>query len=394
MPSDTHSSRRRPSRPKRNRLVLAAVAVAFVVLGYFIAIAWPSAHPVADNMRAKARGDAISSIASVPSPTTSPTQPRVTPSHIPRQSPKPTPSASLSTAAARSSATSACGRTYTSRSESWPNCSNTGMPPGIALRHRSGDITIARSGTVIDDVYLTGSLDIYANNVTIENSTIHSSGWWGIFQRPGYSGLRVLHDTITGNVAYGPDSGGEDTGVWSLGRSATIAYNNISEFGANISVIAGHVYNNFLHDEQAFGSEGIGGCNPLPRPIPERCYNHSDSFGLDAGHHIMLRHNTILEAPIPGADAAVELDEDLGTVSHVTVTDNFLAGGNYCTYAASNIDAAPSMYIVYTDNAFSTLYYPDCGYFGAVAYWNSAGKGNVWSGNYWADGRRAGRRVR
>ena len=63
---------------------------------------------------------------------------------------------------------------------------------------------ITQSGTVINGVDLTGSIDVWANNVTIENSVIRSSNWWGINQRSGYHGLRVLHCTIVGLPGQGP----------------------------------------------------------------------------------------------------------------------------------------------------------------------------------------------
>ena len=278
-------------------------------------------------------------------------------------------------------------------SESWPDCSDTGVPAGTALTRRSGILTITKNGTVIGRIYLEGSVDIYADNVTIEDSVIVSSGYLGIMQRPGYHGLKVLHDTIMGDPGKGPDSGGEDIGVWNVGGSAEIGYDNISEFGGDVDIVTGVVFDSYLHDEQSFGSEGIGGCDPLPTPIPQRCYNHSNAFGIDSGHDIILRHNTILESPIPGADAAVELDNDLGAVSNVTVVDNFIAGGSYCTYSGSRPGVAPSVSIKYIGNAFSTLYEPECGEFGPVAYWNASGAGSVWSGNYWVGGSDNGKPV-
>ena len=286
-----------------------------------------------------------------------------------------------------------CGPTYARGTESWPDCATSGVPRDARLKPESGELTIRKNGTVINHVNLAGSIDIYANNVTIENSNILSSGYWGIYQRPGYSGLNILNNTVTGNVGRGPDSGGEDIGVWAQGDDITIARNNISEFGGNLNAGTGNIYGNYLHDEQAFGSTGIGGCNPLPHPIG-RCYNHSDAFGIDAGRGIDLHDNTILEARIPGATSAVELDDDLGVISDVRVTGNFIAGGDYCTYAGSNPDSSPSAHIIYQNNYFSTLYYPNCGQYGPVAYWNPAGEGSVWSGNYWADGPLAGRELR
>ena len=286
-----------------------------------------------------------------------------------------------------------CGPKYTFRSESWPNCSDTGVARGTILTRKTGDLIITKDGTVLDRVYLVGSLDIHANNVTVENSIILSSNWWGIFQRSGYHGLRILHDTIMGDPKNGPDSGGEDIGVWNLGGSIQIGYSNISQFGGDVDIVTGDIYDNYLHDEQAFGSEGVAGCKPLPNPIPDRCYNHSDAMGMDGGTNITLRHNTLIQSPIPGATSALELDDDLGTISNVTVRDNYLAGGTYCTYGGSRPDAAASTNISYIDNAFATLYWANCGTYGSVAYFSTTGVGNVWFGNYWADGSRVGKPV-
>jgi hypothetical protein len=286
-----------------------------------------------------------------------------------------------------------CDMTFEVGSESWPDCSDTGVPVGTPLTPRSGILNITENGTTIDHVYLTGSVDIYADNVTIEDSVIISSGYIAVMQRPGYHGLELLHDTIMGDPGRGPDSGGEGIGVWNIGGSAEIGYDNISDFGGDVDIITGEVFDSYLHNEQAFGSEGIDGCNPLPNPIPQRCYNHSDAFGIDSGHDITLRHNTILESSIPGASSAIKLNDDLGKISDVTVIDNFISGGSYCTYSGSRPGAPPSVGIKYIANAFSTLYEPECGKFGPVAYWNSSGAGSVWSRNYWVGGPHNGRSV-
>jgi hypothetical protein len=381
-------------RPNHKRRRWLTAAVALVTLGAAAAIGLPIAmsanhRPFTD---ADAKSPATRQAEKTAKPADAGTLSAATSSPSPSSASHSTESATASSASA-ASANPACGRAYTYRSESWPNCSNTGAPAGSSLTHRSGDLKITKSGTVLNHVDLTGSLDIYANNVTVENSVIDSSNWWGIFQRAGYHGLRVLHDTITGVVGKGPDSGGEDFGVWSLGGRVAIGHSNISEFGGDVDILRGFVYDSYIHSAQAFGSEGISGCDPLPNPIPYRCYNHGNAFGIDTGHYITLQHNTILMPRIPGADSALELDDDLGTISHVTVTDNYIAGGGYCTYAASSPSLAPSTYIVYTKNAFSTLYYGKCAFYGPVAFWSSKGKGNKWSGNYWASGPRKGKLI-
>src|SRR5262245_13386010 len=99
----------------------------------------------------------------------------------------------------RSSATASPGQhgscqsapvTFTAGTKAWPDCTDTGVPAGTALRQvlspqptGIGDSTVTevrQSGTVIKDVDLTGSIDVYANNVTIEDSRINSLNWWGI----------------------------------------------------------------------------------------------------------------------------------------------------------------------------------------------------------------------
>ena len=41
-----------------------------------------------------------------------------------------------------------------------------------------------------------------------------------------------------------------------LGGRVAIGHNNISEFGGDVDILRGDVYDNYIHSEQAFGSEG------------------------------------------------------------------------------------------------------------------------------------------
>ena len=94
-----------------------------------------------------------------------------------------------------------------------------------------GDSTVTeihKSGTVLKGIELTGSVDVWANNVTIENSVIYARSWWGINLRHGYHGLRVLHCTIIGLPGQGPDNGAEDYGVSSSGSYIEVGWSNLS----------------------------------------------------------------------------------------------------------------------------------------------------------------------
>ena len=65
-----------------------------------------------------------------------------------------------------------------------------------------------------------------------------------------------------------------------------------------------------------------------------------------------------------------------------------LAGGGYCTYGGQGGAAytgLPATNIVITNNAISTLYYPQGGVYGPIACFASGNSGNKWSGNAWYD---------
>jgi hypothetical protein len=69
-------------------------------------------------------------------------------------------------------------------------------------------------------------------------------------------------------------------------------------------------------------------------------------------------------------------------VANKTIENNFLAGGGYTIYGGTAL-GNPTSNIVIKNNRFGQLYYPLGGEYGPVAYFNSAGTGNVWSGNTW-----------
>jgi len=83
-----------------------------------------------------------------------------------------------------------------------------------------------------------------------------------------------------------------------------------------------------------------------------------------------------------GASSAIGLYADSGSVTDATIRDNWMAGGAYTLYAGG----AGSARIVVTGNVFSNEYWPKCGFYGPIAYWNPGGSGNLWSGNTYRNG--------
>jgi hypothetical protein len=256
----------------------------------------------------------------------------------------------------------------------FPDTGSTG--PRLSMKpHNTGALTINTDGMVINRWDITGSLDIYANNVTVIDSKITSDNWWGINLRSGFSGLRILHTTITAVPGKGPDNGGVDYAVSNMGTSSIeVGWCDVSIFGDALSMGQGYLHDNFVHDVTPF--KNLGGE-----------WQHTNAVISDGGSSdgLIIRHNTLLN-PTPveqGASGSIGLFSDTGAVVNVTVQDNWLAGGAYALYAGG--EGAHGVKV--TGNIFSTQYHPGSGGYGPVAAWNAGGSGNVWSGNYMSDGR-------
>ncbi|MET7572388.1 hypothetical protein ABZT04_28395 [Streptomyces sp. NPDC005492] len=295
------------------------------------------------------------------------------------------PLLALATACSGSSAkspgpTATSGGGSTARTESaapgeagFPDAHSTGPRTGLTP-HSTGNLSIKTDGTVIKGWDITGSLDIYADDVTIVDSRITSTNWWGVNLRPGHRGLRVLHSTVTAVPGKGPDNGGEDYAVSNMSTSSVeVGWSDISVFGNALSMGRGNLHDNYVHDLVPFRNAGGE-------------WQHTDaviSGGSNKGE-LIVRHNTLLNpvAVNRGASAAVGLFADTGPVTNTVVDDNLLAGGAYALYGGGKGATG----IKVTNNVFSRRYHRFSGAYGAVAAWNTGGKGNVWRGNRFSDG--------
>lgn len=261
-----------------------------------------------------------------------------------------------------------------------PNAQACGFPGPTDTGYRksltahSGDMEIHENGQVINGWDLKGSLDIYANNVTIIDSRITSTNWWAVNLRPGYGGLKVLHSTLVGTSTKGLDNGGADYGVSnSSSGSLEVGWCDISQFGASVSTGHGSIHDNYSHNQAMFINLG-------------KEWVHTDSIissGDDTGG-LVIRHNTLVnQDPVnKGASASVGLFPDDGPVANSTVDNNWMAGGAYAFYGGDT----GSHGIVVTNNIFSLEISPNGGLYGFVAKWNAKGSGNVWSNNKTSSG--------
>jgi hypothetical protein len=353
-------SHRRPAR--RSTGVLAAVAVVAVLAGG--AVAWAVTRPVAGHGSAAPRADRAGTTLPPPASTSgtvgspSRTTTRSATSAGPHAEPTPTTKPP-------------CGQPGDC---GFPSALTTGFG-STSLRVHTGDMEIHQNGMVISGWDLHGALDIWANDVTIEDSRITSSTWWGVNLRTGYTGLKVLHCQITAVPGQGPDAGGEDYAVSNGGDGTLeVGWNDISVFGDALSTGNGFLHDNYVHDIVPFVNQS-------------GTYEHTDAVISDGSDPagLTIQHNTLLNpvGATKGASAAVGLFADDGPVTNTTVDDNWIGGGAYALYGGGT----GSTDVRITGNVFSTEYWPAGGIYGPATAWDPQGAGNTWQDNAFADGK-------
>src|SRR5262245_31364069 len=124
----------------------------------------------------------------------------------------------------------------------FPDASTTGVPAGTTLTPYTGPMEITTPGTVIDGKIINGTLQIHADNVTIENCKITYDSWWGV-DAEGANNITIQDCDFVGPGLKG------DSNAAILG-SGTFLRNDISqsENGIVLTNGASTVKGNYIHD--------------------------------------------------------------------------------------------------------------------------------------------------
>jgi hypothetical protein len=229
------------------------------------------------------------------------------------------------------------------------------------LTKQTGNLSIYDDGAVIENIDLTGSIDVYADNVTIRRSRVSGTNWWGIQLRGEFTNLTIEDCDIFGNGVQQMQYG-----IKSLGGFITVRRNDVHTISDGIDTPQGLIEDNYVHDPVFFDGD------------------HNDMIvsegGMPAGGSLTIRHNTVINTL--DQTGAIALFADWGPQHDVTVENNLVAGGGYTVYAG----ATGSSNLRFLNNVFSKRVFPNGGFWGPVAHWNAGGTGNVWQGNTWEDG--------
>src|SRR5262245_6930841 len=109
----------------------------------------------------------------------------------------------------------------------FPDATTTGVPSGVVLTP-SGSIVVTKAGTVLSGLDITGSIDVEAPNVTIQNCRITTDDWQGI-DAENVTGLTVKNCELNGLRG--------TPGSYGILGTGTFIGNNIYGFENGIGVV-------------------------------------------------------------------------------------------------------------------------------------------------------------
>jgi hypothetical protein len=206
----------------------------------------------------------------------------------------------------------------TTVSTGYPDDTNTGVQAGVTLTttlpkgasyDAYGDLIITQAGTY-SNLHITGEVIVEVSGVTLENCSINSGGYYGVYIHSGETGTVVQHCTITGGGST------NDLGQQGILGQGTFNDNNISDFVHGINVTGpSTIEGNYIH--------GLAGDSSI---LP-----HYDGIEDDGGaSNITITNNTVVNTQ--GQTSAIMLDNQFGPVSNITISNNVLSGGDYTIY--------------------------------------------------------------
>ncbi|WP_327049306.1 DUF4082 domain-containing protein [Microbispora sp. NBC_01189] len=285
-----------------------------------------------------------------------PATPRFTPRYTPRATPAATPGRPDPTATSEPSKPTQAPPPVTG----FPDASTTGPAKGTVFTRMKGG-ELRQNGAVYDGVEITDSIDVYADNVTLRNCRIITTGEWGVQLRNGHTNLVVDHCEIAGDGRRQLAVAVKNIGDGDI----TIRGNDIHDATDAINTGRGTIEGNYIHDLRAFTGDHVDGIQ---------------TEGSSGSAPLVIKNNTILN-PV-GQTSAIMLATSLGPVTNVLIQGNLIGGGGYCFYGGGD-KAGSSRNVVVRDNVFSRSLFSNCGAYGPVAHFDRSAPGNVWQNNVW-----------
>jgi hypothetical protein len=220
------------------------------------------------------------------------------------------------------------------KSAARPSAANTGVPSGTKLTRHDGDITITKAGTILANLDVHGFVVVEASNVTIERSIIRggvSHGDTALVKV--VSGTNVL---VEDSELVPADPSVQIDGI--RGANYTVLRDNIhgttdasKVTGSNVTIT-----DSYIHDLPFWAHDPDQGGKPA----------HNDGVEIFVGKNLHITNNAFYIASY--GNSAMQVNQNLGTVTDLHFTGNYAEGGN-CTVNLVNMPR-PSMSGIQVDN--------------------------------------------
>jgi hypothetical protein len=248
----------------------------------------------------------------------------------------------------------------------YPDATNTGVPKGTTLR-LSGSVTADRAGMVIEDLDVTGEINVTAPNVTIRRVRVTGgrpvgNADWVVVVRPGADNL-VIEDSELGTP---PGTPQDMACVLNIGdANPTLRRLDIHGCSAGVSSGGGTIQDSYIHDMSA---------------VPG--LSHVVGIASNGGGGMTITHNTVLNTY--EQTAAIAFYQDFADQANDLVTNNLVGGGGYCFYGGAG-DKGATRAIKFVGNRLTRSIYPNCGSYGVIASFTLTDPENEFRGNIWDD---------
>jgi len=201
----------------------------------------------------------------------------------------------------------------------FPNAATTGHSGTLTP---SGSITVTTAGTVLQNLDISGGVQIKAHNVTIRNCRI-VGGLYGVNASFGYTGLVVEDCTV-----YNGDSKGIYGANMIVRRCDISMYSDCMMVQSNVLV-----EDSYLHDLKITAG------------------SHNDGIQCRGGSNITVRHCTI-QAQYQNQTAALIFQTETRGIDNVLFENNFLSGGTYTVYLRDPSSYGPPTNVRLIGNVF------------------------------------------
>jgi hypothetical protein len=208
-----------------------------------------------------------------------------------------------------------------------PNATNTGpdisqCPGGLKLVN--GDQNVSSSISCVD---IHGFVTVNGSNISIANSVIRggttcpSTTYCGLIKFNSGSG-----NTLT-RVEIVPSKPSVDfDGIWGSGYTA----NGVNIHGTvdGMKLSSATIENSWIHDLTLFPDDPVQDARGCSGGSP--CASHNDDIQVDGTSvNALVQHNNLVS--VPKQNSSMQIGQDQGLISGLTVTDNWMDGGN-CTF--------------------------------------------------------------